>query len=196
MIQAARIIGTGLATTGLIGAGVGIGVVFGPGAAIGVAFGALMLSVVLINYSSTLKVKNIKTKIFSKRFLVSLLCTIGIIVSVRYFFFEILGLNLSTDILDATNLSFCTIIASLKAVLQVVLDQCLPHSIPMGTTNNNIVLYMDNKSDMSTSKLDTSSGYEAASSSEYKTVYSTKTDLDKIEKPSTAQGFEPKEINL
>src|ERR1700753_3917212 len=29
MIQAARIIGTGLATTGLIGAGVGIGVVFG-----------------------------------------------------------------------------------------------------------------------------------------------------------------------
>ena len=30
MIQAARIIGTGIATTGLIGAGVGIGVVFGP----------------------------------------------------------------------------------------------------------------------------------------------------------------------
>lgn len=30
MIQAAKIIGTGLATTGLIGAGVGIGVVFGP----------------------------------------------------------------------------------------------------------------------------------------------------------------------
>jgi F-type H+-transporting ATPase subunit c len=29
MIQAARIIGTGIATTGLIGAGVGIGVVFG-----------------------------------------------------------------------------------------------------------------------------------------------------------------------
>jgi F-type H+-transporting ATPase subunit c len=29
VIQAARIIGTGLATTGLIGAGVGIGVVFG-----------------------------------------------------------------------------------------------------------------------------------------------------------------------
>ena len=29
MVQAARIIGTGLATTGLIGAGVGIGVVFG-----------------------------------------------------------------------------------------------------------------------------------------------------------------------
>lgn len=29
MIQAARIIGTGLATTGLIGAGVGIGIVFG-----------------------------------------------------------------------------------------------------------------------------------------------------------------------
>jgi F-type H+-transporting ATPase subunit c len=29
IIQAARIIGTGLATTGLIGAGVGIGVVFG-----------------------------------------------------------------------------------------------------------------------------------------------------------------------
>jgi F-type H+-transporting ATPase subunit c len=29
MIQAARIIGTGLATTGLIGAGIGIGVVFG-----------------------------------------------------------------------------------------------------------------------------------------------------------------------
>jgi len=29
MIQAARIIGTGLATTGLTGAGVGIGVVFG-----------------------------------------------------------------------------------------------------------------------------------------------------------------------
>ncbi len=29
MIQAARIIGTGLATTGLIGAGVGIGVLFG-----------------------------------------------------------------------------------------------------------------------------------------------------------------------
>ena len=29
MIQAARLIGTGLATTGLIGAGVGIGVVFG-----------------------------------------------------------------------------------------------------------------------------------------------------------------------
>ena len=29
MIQAAKIIGTGLATTGLIGAGVGIGVVFG-----------------------------------------------------------------------------------------------------------------------------------------------------------------------
>ena len=29
MIQAARFIGTGLATTGLIGAGVGIGVVFG-----------------------------------------------------------------------------------------------------------------------------------------------------------------------
>jgi len=29
MIQAAKIIGTGLATTGLIGAGLGIGVVFG-----------------------------------------------------------------------------------------------------------------------------------------------------------------------
>ena len=29
MIQAAKIIGTGLATTGLIGAGAGIGVVFG-----------------------------------------------------------------------------------------------------------------------------------------------------------------------
>nr|YP_010608770.1 ATP9 [Drechslerella dactyloides]WAN89850.1 ATP9 [Drechslerella dactyloides] len=29
MIQASKIIGTGLATTGLIGAGVGIGVVFG-----------------------------------------------------------------------------------------------------------------------------------------------------------------------
>jgi len=29
MIQAARIIGTGIATTGLIGAGIGIGVVFG-----------------------------------------------------------------------------------------------------------------------------------------------------------------------
>jgi F-type H+-transporting ATPase subunit c len=29
LIQAAKIIGTGLATTGLIGAGVGIGVVFG-----------------------------------------------------------------------------------------------------------------------------------------------------------------------
>jgi F-type H+-transporting ATPase subunit c len=29
MIQAAKIIGTGLATTGLIGAGVGIGIVFG-----------------------------------------------------------------------------------------------------------------------------------------------------------------------
>jgi len=29
MIQSAKIIGTGLATTGLIGAGVGIGVVFG-----------------------------------------------------------------------------------------------------------------------------------------------------------------------
>ena len=29
MIQVAKIIGTGLATTGLIGAGVGIGVVFG-----------------------------------------------------------------------------------------------------------------------------------------------------------------------
>ena len=29
MIQGAKIIGTGLATTGLIGAGVGIGVVFG-----------------------------------------------------------------------------------------------------------------------------------------------------------------------
>ena len=29
MLQAAKIIGTGLATTGLIGAGVGIGVVFG-----------------------------------------------------------------------------------------------------------------------------------------------------------------------
>jgi F-type H+-transporting ATPase subunit c len=29
MIQAAKIIGTGLATTGLIGAGIGIGVVFG-----------------------------------------------------------------------------------------------------------------------------------------------------------------------
>ena len=29
MLQAARIIGTGIATTGLIGAGVGIGVVFG-----------------------------------------------------------------------------------------------------------------------------------------------------------------------
>ena len=29
MIQAAKLIGTGLATTGLIGAGVGIGVVFG-----------------------------------------------------------------------------------------------------------------------------------------------------------------------
>ena len=29
MVQAAKIIGTGLATTGLIGAGVGIGVVFG-----------------------------------------------------------------------------------------------------------------------------------------------------------------------
>ena len=29
MLQSARIIGTGLATTGLIGAGVGIGVVFG-----------------------------------------------------------------------------------------------------------------------------------------------------------------------
>lgn len=29
MIQAAKVIGTGLATTGLIGAGVGIGVVFG-----------------------------------------------------------------------------------------------------------------------------------------------------------------------
>ena len=29
MLQAARLIGTGLATTGLIGAGVGIGVVFG-----------------------------------------------------------------------------------------------------------------------------------------------------------------------
>ena len=29
MIQAAKIIGTGIATTGLIGAGVGIGVVFG-----------------------------------------------------------------------------------------------------------------------------------------------------------------------
>jgi len=29
MIQAAKILGTGLATTGLIGAGVGIGVVFG-----------------------------------------------------------------------------------------------------------------------------------------------------------------------
>jgi len=28
MVQAARIIGTGIATTGLIGAGVGIGVVF------------------------------------------------------------------------------------------------------------------------------------------------------------------------
>ena len=29
MIQAAKIIGTGLATTGLIGAGIGIGIVFG-----------------------------------------------------------------------------------------------------------------------------------------------------------------------
>lgn len=29
MIQAAKIIGTGIATTGLIGAGVGIGIVFG-----------------------------------------------------------------------------------------------------------------------------------------------------------------------
>lgn len=29
MIQAAKILGTGIATTGLIGAGVGIGVVFG-----------------------------------------------------------------------------------------------------------------------------------------------------------------------
>ena len=29
MLQGARIIGTGLATTGLIGAGVGIGIVFG-----------------------------------------------------------------------------------------------------------------------------------------------------------------------
>ncbi|PIM97044.1 hypothetical protein CDL12_30493 [Handroanthus impetiginosus] len=29
MLQSARIIGTGLATTGLIGAGIGIGVVFG-----------------------------------------------------------------------------------------------------------------------------------------------------------------------
>ena len=29
MIQAAKIIGTGIATTGLIGSGVGIGVVFG-----------------------------------------------------------------------------------------------------------------------------------------------------------------------
>lgn len=29
MLQSARIIGTGLATTGLIGAGVGIGIVFG-----------------------------------------------------------------------------------------------------------------------------------------------------------------------
>ena len=29
MLQAAKLIGTGLATTGLIGAGVGIGVVFG-----------------------------------------------------------------------------------------------------------------------------------------------------------------------
>jgi F-type H+-transporting ATPase subunit c len=29
MIQAAKIIGTGLATTGLIGAGIGVGVVFG-----------------------------------------------------------------------------------------------------------------------------------------------------------------------
>lgn len=29
MLQAAKIIGTGLATTGLIGAGVGIGIVFG-----------------------------------------------------------------------------------------------------------------------------------------------------------------------
>lgn len=29
MVQAAKIIGTGLATTGLIGAGVGVGIVFG-----------------------------------------------------------------------------------------------------------------------------------------------------------------------
>ena len=29
MLQAAKIIGTGMATTGLIGAGVGIGIVFG-----------------------------------------------------------------------------------------------------------------------------------------------------------------------
>ncbi|CAG8962380.1 hypothetical protein HYFRA_00013581 [Hymenoscyphus fraxineus] len=49
MIQAAKIIGTGLATPGLMGAGVGIGVatpgLMGAGVGIGVVFGALILGV-------------------------------------------------------------------------------------------------------------------------------------------------------
>ena len=48
MIQAVKIIGTGLATTGLIDAGIGIGVVFEAlilSVAIGVVFGALILGV-------------------------------------------------------------------------------------------------------------------------------------------------------
>ena len=42
MIESARIIGTGLATTGLIGAGVGIGVVFGA-LILGVAINPLLI---------------------------------------------------------------------------------------------------------------------------------------------------------
>jgi len=46
MMQAAKMIGTGLATTGLIGAGVGIGVVFG-----GLILGLSYLGIVYLLFS-------------------------------------------------------------------------------------------------------------------------------------------------
>jgi F-type H+-transporting ATPase subunit c len=56
MIQAAKIIGTGLATTGLIGAGVGIGVVFGAlilGVAINPSLRGQLFSYAILGSSSS-----------------------------------------------------------------------------------------------------------------------------------------------
>ena len=96
--------------------------------------------------------KNIKQKLFSKKFLIYIASMVFFGVLLRLFYSQVLDLKLSIDRLDMANLSFLTILALFKGTLRIMLDEYMPYRIPMGSHKDTTVLSMDNKSDNNPSK--------------------------------------------
>jgi len=109
--------------------------------------------------------KSILNKIFSKKFILSVMLTVVFATMLRIFYLQILHLNLSLDKIDLSNFSFCTIVALFKAIIHITLDECLTHSVTIMPDNDSTALCMDNKVDSSTSKQGGIGGSKQAGSS-------------------------------